>query len=217
MPMLGKMLRFVLDYRLAILACGVLLALTLTGCGSSSPPAQPLPTTTVSGDVIRNPELAHKYTGDAYSLISEGKYSEALPLVQRAIAADPMFGPAHNDLGLVYFHMDRLYEAAWEFENASKLLPRAPEPMNNLGLVLEKARKLREAEKSYTDALTLDPDNVEYAGNLARIRIRLDERDLTTRGLLQLIVEKDTRPEWVIWAQDNLSRTRPTSQSAESR
>ena len=52
----------------------------------------------------------------------------------------------------------------------------------------------------------MDPDNPEYAGNAARVRIRLGQRDDATHKLLELIIAKDQRPEWVVWAKDQASR-----------
>ena len=49
-----------------------------------------------------------------------------------------------------------------------KLMPNQPEPLNNLGLVFEATGKLDEATDSYTKAVTLEPDNVQALGNLAR-------------------------------------------------
>ncbi len=120
-----------------------------------------------------------------------------------------MYAPAHNDLGLVYYQLNRLYEAAWEFKNAANLVPSEPQPLNNLGLVMEKAGRLPEAEQSFSKAVALDPDNVECSANLARIRIRRGERDQTTRDLLERIILKDPRADWVQWTQFNLSRLRP--------
>src|SRR4051812_18509394 len=86
-------------------------------------------------------ELARNENNRAYQLIQEGKYDEAERILKQAIASDVMYGPARNNLGLVYYHRGRLYDAAWEFQNAAKLMPYQPAPRNNLGLVFEKAGK----------------------------------------------------------------------------
>src|SRR5262245_28547548 len=82
---------------------------------------------------------ARELNDKAFKLIEQGDYVNATKILREAVAADPMFGPARNNLGLCYYHTDHLYEAAWEFENAVRLMPYQPEPRNNLGLVLEKA------------------------------------------------------------------------------
>jgi Flp pilus assembly protein TadD len=147
-------------------------------------------------------------TEKAYALIQAEKFKEAQPVLLRAIDADPSYGPAHNDLGLVRYHQGRLYDAAWEFERASRLMPRSPEPRNNLGLIHESAGKLTDAEIAYSQAYELAPDNVEYVGNLARVKIRRGERDQQTRHLLEQLVLSDPRPQWNQWARRNLSLLR---------
>lgn len=161
------------------------------------------------GDVVRDAAAARANTDRAYRLIESGRYADAEPLLRRAIEQDSTYGPAHNDLGVVDYHFERMYEAAWQFETAIKLMPNEAQPQNNLGLVLESAAKPQEAEAAYARAHALDARNPEYAGNLARVRIRLDKRDEQTRGLLELVVMADRRPEWVEWARFNLTRLRP--------
>ena len=154
----------------------------------------------------RDTELARKENDHAFKLIQEGHYEDAEAVLKRAITADVTFGPARNNLGLVYYHQNRLYDAAWEFENAIKLLPYQPEPRNNLGLVLEKAGKIDNAADSYAAARDMQPDNPEFIGNLARARVRRGDRDGDTRRLLEEILVKDARPQWREWAQANLFR-----------
>ena len=48
----------------------------------------------------------------AAALSNQGKYTEAEPILKKALEADPTYGPAHNDLGLIYYRLDRPYDAA---------------------------------------------------------------------------------------------------------
>jgi Flp pilus assembly protein TadD len=192
----------------------LLTAATLYWTDGCTPRPQ---TTIVHADMASDTAAARAQTDHAYALIQAGKNAEAEPLLKRAIAADPTYGPARNDMGLIRYQQDRLYDAAWEFENAIKLMPQSPEPRNNLGLVLEKAQKLEEAEKSFARAHDLAAQNSEYAGNLARIRLRRDERDGHTRALLEQVILSDTRPEWVQWARLKLIQiSGATSHPAET-
>ena len=186
-----------------------LLAVVVAGCESNPPAA--MPSASTRGDVAANARQARADTDRAFDLIGHGDYAGARPLLERAIAADAMYGPAHNDLGLVLFHQDRAYEAAWEFDRAAKLMPGRGEPRNNLGLVYESADKWAEAEGAYQAAVDLDPADPEFAGNLARVRIRRGERDEATRKLLELVVMKDPRPTWVAWARSYLHRMATTT------
>jgi Flp pilus assembly protein TadD len=171
----------------------------LTGCQDSSRMLVAAP----SGP---NTSLARQLDDQAYALIKQEKYEQAEPLLHKAIDADVTFGPARNNLGLVYFHAKKLYPAAWEFQNAIRLMPYQPEPRNNLGLVLESAGKMTDAAEAYEKARKMEPDNPQYIGNLARVRIEQGIRDDETKKLLQELVFKDSRPTWRDWAQLELVR-----------
>jgi Flp pilus assembly protein TadD len=83
-------------------------------------------------------------------------------------------------------------------------MPQRPEPKNNMGLVYESVGRIDEAQAQYDAALVLSPDNAELIGNLARARIRKGLLDDRTRELLENLVLKDTRPDWVAWARERL-------------
>jgi Flp pilus assembly protein TadD len=178
----------------------LVISLGLYGCRSSNSSSASAPR--------QNTDTARAENDRAFELLKSAKYDQAEQALKRAMAADVMFGPARNNLGLVYYHQDKLYAAAWEFQNAIKLMPHQSEPRNNLGLVLEKAGKLEGAAEAYSKAREMEPDNPEYLGNLARARIRHGDRDEQTRKLLEELVLKDDRPEWRDWAQLNLLRMR---------
>src|SRR3954464_5382449 len=75
------------------------------------------------GQMVHDPELARAENDKAFELIQQGKYAEAEPHVVRSLAADVMFGPAHNNRGLIYYYTGRLYLAAWVFENEPRFVP----------------------------------------------------------------------------------------------
>ena len=177
------------------------LAICAGGCGSGGN----------KNDIIvasgkRDTERARKEHERAFELIRERKYDEAEKACKRALQADIMFGPAHNNLGLVYYYQNKLYAAAWEFQNAIKLMPYQPEPRNNLGLVFERAGKINSAAEAYGKAHEIQPDNPEYLGNLARASVRMGEGTDETRRLLEELILKDDRPEWRDWATLTLLR-----------
>ena len=165
----------------------------------------------------QNTELARQENNTAFALIEQGEYDQAQQHLVLALAADPLFGPAHNNRGLVYYNTNRLYLAAWEFENAIKLMPYQSEPRNNLGLVLERAGKLTDAADAYAKARDMEPDNPEYLGNLAHDRIRRGDHDDDTRKLLEELSLKDDRPEWVEWAKLHLLKLRTDEPATTSR
>ena len=171
-----------------------------------------------AGAASRDTAAARALNDRAFELIGKSDYAGAEKLLNKSINADVMFGPAHNNLGLVYYHQNKLYQAAWEFQNAIKLMPYVPEPRNNLGLVLERAGKLDTATDHYAKAVSMEPDNPEYLGNLARVKVRRGDHDDQMKKLLEELVMKDSRPEWNHWARMNLFRlNRPTSEEPQPR
>jgi Flp pilus assembly protein TadD len=138
-------------------------------------------------------------------LLNQKKYSDAETHFRRALRLDPYSGLAHNNLGTIYYEQGNLYDAAGEFQSAAKLLPSRPEPRNNLGLTLEAGEKLDDAMVEYQKAVDFDPENPQYLGNLVRAHIRRGDRDSQTRELLGRLLEKESRPEWRLWAQRELA------------
>ena len=125
--------------------------------------------------------------------MDKGDYDAAEAALKAVLTADVMFGPAHNNLGKVYFHKGELYLAAREFDYAMKLMPNQPEPANNLGLVFETRGRLDDAVSAYGKAAALEPDNVQIMGNWARARVarvRRGERDPDLVALLNKLVAR---------------------------
>jgi Flp pilus assembly protein TadD len=157
-----------------------------------------------------NTALARQENDRAYELIQQGKDKEAEPILHKAIDADVTFGPAHNNLGLIYYRQGRYYDAAWEFYNTTKLMPYHPDVRNNLGMVLEMdVTKYDQAIESYEQARKLAPDNPEYLANLARAKDRRGDRDEEMKKLLQELAFKDSRPDWRNWARMKLFEIAP--------
>jgi hypothetical protein len=53
--------------------------------------------------------------------------------------------------------------------------------------------------------VALEPDNIHAMGNLARARVRRGDRDPDLRALLEKLVLRETRPEWLAWERGVLS------------
>jgi len=181
------------------------LVLATAGCGKPGP-AGGENYQTISEDPNRDTAAAKARYAEALESFETGDLAGAERLLKAALAADLMFGPAHNNLGAVYLRQAKYYLAAWEFQYAAKLMPDQAEPRNNLGLVFETVGRLAEAAKWYDQALALAPESSDVVANLARVYIRTNRKDEKTRQLLAKIVLKDPRPEWVTWARGQLSR-----------
>jgi Tfp pilus assembly protein PilF len=181
----------------------ILFALPTLGCSTAPRPAED-EYQTLGKNVGRETERARALNDRAAELINNGNYPDAQKLLKEALAADVMFGPAHNNLGKVYYTQKNLYLAAWEFTYAAKLMKHQPEPRNNLGLVFEASGKLDDAVSEYSEARKLEPENPQFLGNEARARVRRGERGPEVRELLDQIVSLDSRPAWLEWARDQL-------------
>ena len=192
--------------RLGVMALGLAAAM-VAGC--RGPGARPVPYKTLAEDLHRDPETARRQNTEAVGEIEAGDLDATQKTLTEALTADPFFGPAHNNLGAVYLQQKKFYLAAWEFQYAVKLMPYSAEPKTNLGLVYETVGRTDEAEKWYDAALTLEPDNPEIIGDLARTLVRARRTDEKTYRLLQDLVLKETRPDWAQWARDRLALMHP--------
>lgn len=143
---------------------------------------------------------AERITKLAADLI-EDEPERAEALLREALGHDLFFGPAHNNLGVVYLHQDRLYDAAGEFEWARKLMPGHPDPRLNLAITLERAGREEEATAAYTAALEVYPDYLPAMQGLARQAVRDGARDEQLDKWLREIALRSTDPEWREWAR----------------
>lgn len=185
---------------------GLCILLATAGC-ASGPSADPKYDLyqTADADGPRDVAAAEKALANGLAQVDAGELEAAEQTLREALTHDVMLGSAHNALGLVYYRQDKLYEAAWEFQYAAKLMPNRAEPLNNLGLVFERVGKWDDAIRTYETALDREPDNIEIVGNMTRARYRTGERSEQLRALLEQIQDQDRRPEWIEWSRQSLS------------
>jgi len=130
---------------------------------------------------------------------------KAESLLNEAIQADLTFGPAHNNLGRIHYDNNAYYKAATQFEYASKLMPYAPEPRNNLGLVFERVGKLDDAVEQYSQAMGLQPEHPVLLGNWLRAKIRNGSDATELKEPLEKLAFLDDRNQWRQWAKTQLA------------
>jgi Flp pilus assembly protein TadD len=160
---------------------------------------------TAPSDASRDTTRARQLVAEGAEHIEHDRLEKAATALKAAIAADVTYGPAHNNLGVVYLRQHELYLAAWEFEYACRLMPGKAEPKNNLGLVLERAGRLDGAVEQFEQAHSLESDQPQFLGNLARARVRRGDRGSEVVALLKDVVLKDSRPEWSDWAKRTIA------------
>jgi tetratricopeptide (TPR) repeat protein len=90
----------------------------------------------------------------------EGKYAAAIDRFKEALARDPQFMRAHDNLGLCYEMLDEPDKAVAHYREAIRLNRQAPArspwPPMNLGILLRQRRELDEAGSLFREALQYD-------------------------------------------------------------
>jgi Flp pilus assembly protein TadD len=153
----------------------------------------------------RNTVRAQELNARAADFV-ESDPTEAERLLREALGADLFFGPAHNNLGVLYLKRGQLYEAAGEFEWARKLMPGHPDPRMNLALTLEQAGQTDEAIKAYRTALEVWPGHVGTIQALARVCVVQHREASELPGWLDQIAMQGETEAWREWARRELVR-----------
>ena len=97
-------------------------------------------------------------------LASAGNHDGAERSFREAIASDARFAPAHNNLGLVLLQDRRFYEAAVEFQTATRLDRTAVEPLVSLGRLYEAVGWNEAATAQYERACRVESEGDEPRG-----------------------------------------------------
>jgi tetratricopeptide (TPR) repeat protein len=92
-----------------------------------------------------------------YELLQQGRYADALPFLQRAVAEQPREGRVHLYLALAYAHQGDNTHAEKHFAQAIALSPYDGYMFYNWGAYLHRQNRLADALKAYETAYRLDP------------------------------------------------------------
>ena len=130
-------------------------------------------------------------------------------VLREALTRDIFYGPAHNNLGVVFLKQDKLYEAANEFEWARKLLPDSPDPRVNLALVMERAGRSDDAFRAYEAALEVAPECVPAIQGAALCVVRDGREEPRLGSWLRTIAMRGEGSEWRSWATEQAVRRGP--------
>ena len=169
-------------------------AAAFVGCRSAAPGPYATPS-----EVSRSTVEAEALSRKGADLVEEDP-AKAETILCEALSKDLYFGPAHNNLGVLYLKQQKLYEAANEFEWARKLMPGHPDPRVNLALTLEMAGKVEEALASYGAALEVYPEYLPAVQGIASLTVRTGRQDERLKGWLDVIAMRSESPEWKTWA-----------------
>ena len=86
----------------------------------------------------------------AITLLQADQFEQALEPLKRAVALQPNYFHAHNDLGVLYMKLNRLDEAALALQQAIKINGKIYIPQLNFGIVLNRQGKFKEAAEALT-------------------------------------------------------------------
>ncbi len=150
----------------------------------------------------------------AQKQLDHGRIDAAEQTLLDTLDLNPDLGPAHNNLGLIYYQRRDLYDAARAFDQAAMLMPESGLPHNNLGLVLETGGRLDAAIEQYEMAYSIEPQTSEFLGNLARAKLAQGDFSDEVVYLLEELVFLEKRPDWLEWAQDELQLMIPAARHA---
>jgi Flp pilus assembly protein TadD len=135
------------------------------------------------------PDYARVYNRLGTELLKQDKLTEAAAQFKQAIAANPSYAGAYNNLGIVYERLGRP-DAQAEFERAIQLQPDFTHAHFNLGRFLIRAGRDSEAAKVLQRTIQIDPNHVGALNMLGTVFGR-QQRFAEAQALLERAVRCD--------------------------
>jgi tetratricopeptide (TPR) repeat protein len=111
----------------------------------------------------------------ALQLLQSGKNSDALAVINAAIAAGSGDVAIYNLRGLLTSELGRNQEAEESFRTVIRLSPTSPMGYNNLGVLLSKVGRDRDAANAFREAQARDPQNFTALLGLGTSLVALHE------------------------------------------
>jgi len=102
-------------------------------------------------------------------LCAQGRYSESIGYLRRALQLEPGSPRTYNNLGVALARQGQLAEASRVYRQALQLQPRYAEAHHNLGEVLQQQGSFDEARACYEQALYLKPGLAQTHNNLGAL------------------------------------------------
>lgn len=103
----------------------------------------------------------------ASAQFNDGRFAEAVTLLEQALAASPDNPQVLNSLGLCLKALGRSDEALSAFEKALEINPNMVAAHRNRGVLLEELKYPKAARSAYERAAALDPNSADAAASIA--------------------------------------------------
>lgn len=100
------------------------------------------------------------------SLLEQGKASEAIAELRKAVELDPTYAAAHLNLAYAYDGQGQIDEAIAQYQKVIELEPESLFARNNLGVLYDKRGRYEEAISEFERVLQIDPSNATARQNL---------------------------------------------------
>jgi tetratricopeptide (TPR) repeat protein len=169
----------------------------------------------------RDPERLLLASG-VYTITGDDTAAEQA--LKTLIDVDPNNLKAYGQLALLYYKQNRLEEALVEFQQLARRETASVAPETMLGMILQVADKLNEAEPHYEEALNIDPSAAVAANNLAWIYTETGGSLDTALQLAQTaklhlpdLAEVDDTLGWIYYKKEMLTLAVPRLEEAVRR
>ena len=139
------------------------------------------------------PTTARDHFLDAVSEMTAGRYSRAIPALDRAIGLQPDHAAAQFGLAFCRQQTGQYARAIERYEAARVLLPDDPRPFLQQGVIYGLQVRPAAAEREFTRAIEIDPDCAEAYRNRALARFRLRKHREAAADLTAAL-ERGSRP-----------------------
>jgi Flp pilus assembly protein TadD len=124
----------------------------------------------------------------------EGRFSDALGLLNRAAALDPLDVYTWNAVGLCLIAQDKKRDAAGAFDHALSIDPDFPQANYNLANALESMADLEGAKRHYEHAVRVAPDYADAIAGLASLAVRAGQPAVAREHAAQALAVAPTQP-----------------------
>lgn len=176
---------------LAVATLALPLTVSLAGCKVS-----PRPGTDNRAQRISE---ARALAARGQAALKDNDLNNAINYSQQAVAINPDFGAAWNNLGLAFMRRGKdtdFIAAQQAFQSAASVLPSDPTPYRNLGILYQQRGFEEDALRNFENALGIDENDIESLRGATRSIMLLKKSDQMTLQRLKRAQMIETDKEW---------------------